>query len=309
VTNRPSSEPRPRCSSTGLDLDEPALGTASVVREWLLLEHPGAWASTALQSSKLPARVRTELARRANRTRVRVVLVRRTGRTAPEQPLACFAATTGPRGSWLGRVHLDRAEDVLDVDLAAIATSAHAGFEQVDHQLLCICTHGSHDPCCAERGRPVAAALAARFPAETWEISHIGGDRFAGNVVCLPAGDYLGRLSADTAVPVLEAYAGGHYVLPHLRGRAGFAPVVQAAEILVRERLGVTARHAVRVVDARREDPFADVRLVIDGHGELVARMHIGAGPERTLTCHAVRTSAPPTFELLELSAATSPGR
>ena len=205
-----------------------------MVRTWLLLEHPGAWASTALQSRRLPPVVRTELARRANQHRVRIVLLRRTGRTAPEQPLACFAATTGPSGAWLGGARLDMAEDVLDIDLGDLRAGAHHGFAPVDHPLLCVCTHGSHDPCCAERGRPVAAALATRFPAETWEVSHIGGDRFAGNVVCFPDGDYLGRLDAATAVPVLEAYEAGEYVLPHLRGRAGFAPIVQAAEILVR---------------------------------------------------------------------------
>jgi hypothetical protein len=302
----PAPAPTPRCSWTSDSLGEPVLGTASVVRTWLLLEHPGAWASTALQSRRLPAVIRAELARRANQHRVRVVLVRRTGRTAPEQPIACFAATTGPGGAWLGRARFERPADVLDVDLAALRSGVHAGFEPVEHQLVCVCTHGSHDPCCAERGRPVAAVLAERFPAETWEVSHIGGDRFAGNVVCFPDGDYLGRLDASSAIPVLEAYVTGDYVLAHLRGRAGFAPVVQAAEILVRERLGVTARGAVRVNGARRDDHAADVRLEVDGHGEVVARMEVGAAdPERTLTCHALRPAAPPTFRLVDVTRAT----
>lgn len=295
----------PRCSANSARLDEPVLGTASVVRSWLLLEHPGAWASTALQSRRLPAAVRAELARRANRHRVRIVLVRRTGRTAPEQPLACFAARTGPGGSWLARARLERAADVLDIDLVGLTSGSHPGFARVDHPLLCVCTHGSHDPCCAEQGRPVAAALAARFPTETWEVSHIGGDRFAGNVVCFPDGDYLGRLDASTAVPVLESYVAGDYVLAHLRGRAGFAPVVQAAEILVRERLAVTARHAVRVIGAHRDDHDAMVRLSVDGHRQLIAHMHVGrADPERSLTCHAVQAATPPTFTLLDLTAA-----
>ena len=305
MTDRRTSGAPPRCSSVSEGLGEPVLGTASVVRTWLLLEHPGAWAATALQSRKFPAGVGTELARRANRHRVRVVLIRRAGRTAPDLPSSCFAAITGPTGSWLGQTTLDRADEALDLDLATLASGSRTGFEPVARQVLCVCTHGSHDPCCAERGRPVAAALAARFPEETWEVSHIGGDRFAGNVVCFPAGDYLGRLEASNAVRVLEAYVAGEYVLPHLRGRAGFAPVVQAAEILVRERLGVTARNAVTVVGARRHDHDADVRLHVVGHGEVVARMHVGAAaPERTLTCHALRQTRPPTYELLDLTPA-----
>jgi len=293
----------PRCSTTSDHLDEPVLGTASVVRTWLLLEHPGSWSTTALQSRRVPARVGTVLARRANRHRVRVVLIRRPGRTAPDLPLTCFAATTGPAGSWLGRLTLERAEDVLDVDLGALRAGSRSAFGPVDDPVLCVCTHGSHDPCCAERGRPVASALAARFPAQTWEVSHIGGDRFAGNVVCFPDGDYLGRLDAASAVPVVEAYLGGHYVLPHLRGRAGFAPVVQAAEILVRERLGITARHGVRVLETRQRSVDTTVRLEVSGHGQLAASVRVGATEVgRHLTCHAAHGGAPSTYRLLDLT-------
>ena len=54
--------------------------------------------------------------------------------------------------------------------------------------IILVCTHGVHDACCAIRGRPVAAALAARWPDLVWECSHVGGDRFAPNVVLLPDG-------------------------------------------------------------------------------------------------------------------------
>ena len=125
--------------------------------------------------------------------------------------------------------------------------------------------------------------------------------------MCFPDGDYLGRLDGATAVPVLEAYQAGEYVLSHLRGRAGFAPIVQAAEILVRQRLGITHRHAVRVVGARRDDHDADVRLRVAGHGDLVARMHVDAAVSpRTLTCHSTQETTPPTFALVDLVPVTS---
>src|SRR4029453_5830608 len=59
---------------------------------------------------------------------------------------------------------------------------------------------GRHGACCAERGRPVAAALAQAHPEETWEVSHIGGDRFAGNLLVLPNGLYYGRLDPGPAL-------------------------------------------------------------------------------------------------------------
>ena len=50
-----------------------------------------------------------------------------------------------------------------------------------------------------------AAALSAAYPDQTWEVSHIGGDRYAGNALVLPDGLYLGRLDADSAVAAARA--------------------------------------------------------------------------------------------------------
>lgn len=306
MSDRAELPGRPRCSAVSSSLAEPALATASTVRTWLLLEHAGAWASTALQSRHLPAGLGTELARRANAAGVRVVLLRKPGRTHRDRPPTCLVATTRATGSWLGRAPITGPADVLDLDLAALARGERAGYEPVDGPLFCVCTHGRHDPCCAERGRPVAAALAARFPERTWEVSHIGGDRFAGNVVCFPDGDYLGRLDAETAVPVLEAYVEGRYVLDHLRGRAGLGPRVQAAEVLARRELGVDARGAVHAVAGRSNGAEATVRLAVDGHGEVVVRLEVGAADEvRHLTCHAQHDASPPTYRLLSITPAS----
>ncbi len=92
-----------------------------------------------------------------------------------------------------------------------------------DEPVFLACTHGRHDTCCAERGRPVAAALSQTHPEVSWEVSHIGGDRFAGNVLVLPDGLYYGRVSPDTAPALVESHLSGHLTLDLLRGRSGYA--------------------------------------------------------------------------------------
>ena len=72
-----------------------------------------------------------------------------------------------------------------------------------------MCAHGRHDQCCAVRGRVVAARLAAAYPEETWECSHLGGDRFAGTMVLLPHGLYYGWVDDGDAVAVVDAYLAG----------------------------------------------------------------------------------------------------
>ena len=90
--------------------------------------------------------------------------------------------------------------EVHDLDVEALGAGRSPGLTPHAGPGLRVCTHGRHDTCCAERGRPVAAALAAAHPELTWEVSHIGGDRFAANALVLPHGLYYGRLDADSVV-------------------------------------------------------------------------------------------------------------
>src|SRR5262249_29131373 len=107
--------------------------------------------------------------------------------------------------------------------------------------LLLVCTHGKHDRCCARYGRPLYEAL--RDEADegwVWQCSHVGGDRFAGNLVVLPEGLYFGRVGPDDAWTVLEEYVAGRIHLPCYRGRSRYPFRIQAAEQAVRERAGLT---------------------------------------------------------------------
>ena len=44
-----------RCSLRSLAAGEPLAGTASTIRHWLLIEHPGPWGRDGLLDARLPA--------------------------------------------------------------------------------------------------------------------------------------------------------------------------------------------------------------------------------------------------------------
>ena len=185
-----------RCSAAAVDRGDSIAGSASTVRSFLLVENPGPWGVDAVRDSRLPAAVKDGLRIAAARAKVRPLLVRRYHRRAPRTGFRVYAARAGLDESWLQTAVLDRAEDLLDIDLDALGAGRSPGLVPTEEVLFCVCTHGKHDACCAEKGRPVAGALSAAYPEETWEVSHIGGDRFAGNALVLPYGLYLGRLDA-----------------------------------------------------------------------------------------------------------------
>ena len=288
-----------RCAAASGLRDEPVAGTASTVRPFLLVENPGPWGVDALRDNRLPQRVKGGLAAAARAAGVRVLFIRRHHRRAPRAGFHVFAAYADPVTPWMESALLARSEDLLDLDLAALGAGRSPGLTRVADSLFCVCTHGRHDACCAERGRPVAAALTAAHPDQTWEVSHIGGDRFSGNLLVLPHGLYYGRLDAVSSVAVGGAHLAGQLDLDHLRGRSGLPMAVQAAEIALRRDRGETREDAVRPLGSRTEAGETVALFGLGGAAYEVRLRTDRVGDLYQLTCQATRENPVPRHDVL----------
>lgn len=298
----PSVEEAFRCAGASLLRDEPLAGTASTVRAFLLVENTGPWGVEALRDARLPDGLGRSLASLCAAAGVRPLLVRRPDRHTHRDGLRVFAAYADPQRPWLESAVLADAHDLLDLDLSALGSGTSPGLTAEDTSLFCVCTHGRHDACCAERGRPVVSALARAHPQETWEVSHIGGDRFAGNVLVLPQGLYYGRLDPLAAIAVAGSHTSGELDLDHLRGRSGFAMPVQYAEIVLRRELAETGGDAVRLCSRSAEGGItAAVFDVAGARWEVRVRTTTGAETQQ-LTCRATRDNPIPRHELLGIA-------
>ncbi|HEX6518013.1 MAG TPA: sucrase ferredoxin [Nocardioidaceae bacterium] len=278
-----------RCSRASDVLAEPVAGTASTVRAFLLVEAPGPWGVDAIRASRLPDEVKRRLAG-LPREGVRPLVIRRHG-GASQPTTRVYAAYVHTARPWAQTVLLDDPREVLDLDLAGLGEGRSPGLEPHTEPLFLVCTHGKHDVCCAERGRPVCKAISAVAPEHTWEVSHIGGDRFAANVLVLPDGLYYGRLSPESAAGFVAAHRAGEVDLEHLRGRCAHPFPVQAAEVYLRRHLGLLARGALTLKEHSREGAETRAVFAVDGACWEV-RVHTAPGQRRQLTCRAASPSA-----------------
>lgn len=252
----------PGCSDLAALRGEPLAGTASVLTSFLLLEHPAPWRADAV------ARVAAEtfgedapalLADLWAAHRFRLLLLRRPGRSGrrPGTSPVAYLGTTAPGAAALRRLP---AAELGQVDLRRIAAGEAPWGEPEPEPLLAVCTNGSVDRCCAVRGRPLVAALAERYPRHTWEVTHLGGCRFAANLLVLPGGQLYGALTPERGVAVAEAALAGRPSPAHWRGHTALGDAAATAVAGLRSRLGPgsgLAASAVEVV-AERESRGPD---------------------------------------------------
>ena len=265
------------CARAAIERSEPIFATASGVRRWLLIEVRGAWGHTAAIDSDLGDVVdRDWLA--ANKERgIRTLTVRRNlcrDSQIDQNDSAIEVIYVDPSvpGGRAGRAWHRTVEDLAEVPQAtsdlpgAGRRGGPEGWNTWTDPLTLVCTNGRHDSCCATFGRPLIRHLRdSRWAGTAWESSHVGGDRFAANLVLLPDSLYFGRCDPESAEAVLEAHADGRIHLPNYRGRSTLGFTQQAAEYFVRTEVGLD----------RLDDVGAVRRVEQDGNGNGTLRFQV----------------------------------
>jgi len=277
-----------RCAADSAERGERIHGTASRVRRWVVIEQPGPWGRDALLESRLDPTIGRTLKAKGRDHGVRVLLARRSGWDAAGASARCFLAHSGRDRSWMEALDVRSPAQLLGLDWALLAGNDPPGLgDPVTEPLYLVCTNGKHDACCADFGRPVVRAL-AEAGVEAWESSHVGGDRFAANVVCLPDGVYFGRVDPATAADLIKDYEADEIRLDHYRGRSCYSPLVQSAELFARHDTGVRQVYGLTLVEHRHVDPdHVDATFRTPDGADVAIAVERVRGAAVTLTCTA----------------------
>ncbi|MFD1815474.1 sucrase ferredoxin [Rhodococcus gannanensis] len=232
VSRRPDA-----CTRRSSAVGEPMAARAGHTRLWVMVEHPGPWPKTA-PSGLLPDALLDRIDSLADPARL--VLIRRPRRRQVTEPRWILAWSDGV-SHWMREGTVADYADLGDLPFEASAAGDEPTVGTARRTpLFAVCTHGKKDACCAELGRPIVGALSQVDGVDVWECTHIGGDRFAANMIAFPAGLYFSRLGAESARTTARDYLDGRMALTHLRGRAALPQQAQVAEHAIREASGIS---------------------------------------------------------------------
>ncbi len=129
-------------------------------------------------------------------------------------------------------------EDIPEVLEQHFAKGKHQADreQELNCDQVFVCTHGRHDQCCARFGQEVYQRLRdivsqQNTRLEVWESSHLGGHRFAANLIVFPCGELHGQLLPEHVSEFLRCRQQGRVYGPSYRGRVyteGYEQITEA---------------------------------------------------------------------------------
>jgi hypothetical protein len=293
----------PFCAQVARESEEPLIGTATQVSVWLLLEYRQTWRRKATADNDLPAAVQKYLAEQLEAIPgSRLLFIKQQSKGPVGRRF--FVVRTDEAAPAHYEFSFSRYKDLLDMDITAVANRDEAfTLQERQSPLFLVCTNGKRDRCCAKFGSPLYQVLRNDYPENSWQSTHIGGHRYAPNVLFLPQSVNYGWLTPDEIDLAVDAHLKGQiYDLEHFRGRTYYEPPVQAADYFLRRELNLLDLNGLRLISAEAsgEDTWL-VEFYVSAEDQThEIRLHSEATEEpRLVSCGSPATKPVMRYQLL----------
>ena len=201
------------CSDNSRKAAEDIVGTATNNQTYVLVECPGPWNSDAFSSKWVPDNLRL-LVQEAKQAKLPIkflLIANDLSHKADSTTLLIYHQEQGG-----GKGYSKREFKLENIEQAAAIIKKWLWRKNLKYEIevstsrdILVCTHGSHDRCCARygnafyfHGKNTISSLGLDN-VRIWKSSHIGGHRFAPTMIDLPQGRYYGNLNQDSFKSVL----------------------------------------------------------------------------------------------------------
>ncbi|MBV1906686.1 MAG: hypothetical protein KUG75_11455 [Pseudomonadales bacterium] len=252
----PGTDKQTFCAEMSSALAESMSGTADQVDVWLLLEYTPSWSAKANLDNKLDQEVQDwwkdlpDLFQQMG-LRARQQFIRQSGPSSPgfrfivsipsDPPsMSGNSAKVRARGTESGNLNggrhsflfqFEEYEQLLDFDWGLVRDPAAYSDKRITEPNYFVCTNGKRDICCARQGLKTYIELRKSVGKRAWQVTHLGGHRFAPNVLVLPDAVLYGRVHDREVVEFVGRIEAGQLDAERARGRSHLEKVAQAAEI------------------------------------------------------------------------------
>lgn len=287
------------CSLNSTDLQEDIFATASYFTKLLLVEYNAPWPADPLTNNLLPEEVNNYLLHFKKASRSNRVLFIKNKQKATGQ-INIFAIHNHPQLPYTNHFILTAYKELLNFSEAGLFSIIPNN--KLPGPMYLVCTNGKKDKCCSKFGVPIFKQL-SKMETHVWECTHVGGDRFAPNVLALPYCIFYGALNIEDLPALVEQTNEQKVFLKKYRGRSCNAMIEQAAEYYLRLQQNNLNIFDYEIVNREKISPeLFEFEFRNTQTGELTL-IKIKQGKDlikRRLTCTSAKEEYPLTYQLIE---------
>ncbi|MCY4130344.1 MAG: hypothetical protein OXG15_14015 [Gammaproteobacteria bacterium] len=211
------------CAEVSAALNEPMIGSAPQVGLWILLEVRDVWEAKNLEANSLPDVANAWLEDAMDRGEAEGLMPRAQfirHRRRPSDPLTVMTFRDGEL----------RRQEISDYSELTAIDPLNCQMPKCEEILYFVCTHARRDVCCSREGLPTWQRLDTLSSGRAWQTTHLGGHRFAPNVLTLPTARSYGRVRVDEVDVFFADIESGAVPARFLRGNSALPPDAQACE-------------------------------------------------------------------------------
>lgn len=292
------------CSTNSRLNQEPWLGSASPAQVWIALSHPKPWGANALSSIDIGDQNRKHLTSIFSLypdSRIQII----TQNNSSE--IVLFFAVAFEHDQRLYRIPLSNYDSIRDLQWQDIIDNKPAYQKYSSHTpVYLICTNDQHDPCCGKWGQQLFDQNSNTK--NLWQCSHLGGDRFAANVVSLPTGSYYRQIDEQALKAIIEAEKQNTIYIDRFAGRSCYDRITQVAFHYLLRANPQTAINDWQLKEKNENEPL-HYTITFQGKADDEVTINIeqiNTGISDFFSCHATTKTEIVYFQLHEIKTTKS---
>lgn len=287
------------CSLNSKAVIEQIFATASYFKRLLLIEYNNAWSEKPIKANNLDEKINDFISKLEKEHSIKILFIK--NKRSRSYSTTLFTVDGAEEKPIFNHFVLNSINEILNFSIDDLFSKT--SFNKFKEDLYLVCTNGKKDKCCSKFGIPIFKEL-TKYSSHVWECTHVGGDRFAPNVIHLPYYHFYGHLTTSIIADFYTQTFNGLIYLPNYRGRSVYKTIEQAAEYFLRSKTSDYVSTSINKIDVKQDinDIFsANISLRNNKKGYLIKLRKFLTDEKFFLTCDSQTQKQKTQYEMLSI--------